>query len=71
MSGCVGSNGWAANHGAGGYLISPEGERNSAMCREHADRVIAEYRDKLGEEWWFDPLAAAQTPQAAISEAAS
>jgi hypothetical protein len=41
------------NHLAEGWLISPEGKPIMAMCRQCAKPVIAEYRDKIGEEWTF------------------
>jgi len=34
-------------------LCAPDGTRNLGyMCKEHAARVINEYRDKLGQEWY-------------------
>ena len=34
-------------------LIAPDGTSvpGCAMCREHAEEVIAEYSEKLGETW--------------------
>jgi hypothetical protein len=37
------------------WLISPEGHRIGTMCQMHADEVIAEYRNKLGEVWSTEP----------------
>jgi hypothetical protein len=48
-----GRTGLPENHLAEGWLLSPEGKPILAMCRQCAALVIAEYRDKLGEEWTF------------------
>jgi hypothetical protein len=41
------------DHDATVYLIAPDGERipGGGSCAFHAERVITEYREKLGEEW--------------------
>jgi hypothetical protein len=48
-------NGFATNHPADGWLVSPEGRRIVATCRRYAETVIAEYHAKLGEQWTFEP----------------
>ena len=50
-----GKTGMPADHEATGWLISPNGNRVVSMCETHADLVIAEYRDTLGENWRFAP----------------
>lgn len=47
--------GLALAHLSEGMLVCPDGRRISAMCRAHAEQCIKEYRDKLGEQWSFEP----------------
>jgi hypothetical protein len=48
-------DGHRQGHVAEGWLCSPEGTRIVTQCREHAERVISEYKEKLGETWTFAP----------------
>lgn len=41
---------------AEGDLLAPNGQRTGVMCRACAETVIAEYRDKLGQVWRFEPF---------------
>ncbi len=38
-------------------MLAPDGVRvpGGTMCQAHADAVIAEYREKLGEQWSTQP----------------
>jgi hypothetical protein len=64
---CVDGHGFPHTHFAHGWLVSPEGRPVQAMCSEKAERVIAEYLEKLGEVWTFgaansgDAISAANT----------
>jgi hypothetical protein len=42
-----------SQHDAGGFLVSPEGNRVLPMCRYHAEHLIAQYA-KSGEAWTFE-----------------
>lgn len=52
---CTNGLGYREDHEAEGWIISPEGRPIIAMCRRQAEKVINEYREKLGEEWTFRP----------------
>jgi hypothetical protein len=43
------------NHFADGWLCSSEGRPISRFCRASAERIMAEFREKLGEDWSFRP----------------
>ena len=58
---CTDGTGQPQVHPADGWLLSPDGIRITEMCRAHADGVIAEYREALGEEWGFAPHGADET----------
>jgi hypothetical protein len=40
------------------WLIHPDGTRNPGgyVCQTHADEILSEYRDKLGESWSTVPI---------------
>ena len=40
------------------WLHSPDGKRNPGgfVCQEHADEIIGEYQEKLGETWRTEPI---------------
>lgn len=63
LLGCpCGFGGVAQKHKADGHLVAPDGDRIVPMCRADAEAVIAEYAEKLGEAWTFEP--APQEPPA-------
>ncbi len=53
---CRDGKGERHNVEAEGEIISPEGQALGFMCKAHAERVIAEYKEKLGEGWTFRPF---------------
>jgi hypothetical protein len=44
------------------WLIHPDGGRNPGgyVCQDCADKILSEYRDKLGESWSTVPILEAQ-----------
>ena len=40
------------------WLIQPDGKRNPLgwLCQKHADAIVQEYAEKLGELWTLEPL---------------
>ena len=40
------------------WLIAPDGKLNPGgyLCQHHADAIISEYQEKLGEGWNSTPL---------------
>lgn len=54
-----GVDGRPQDHDAEGMLVGPDGEPKSCtlrQCHACAEVVIREYREKLGEEWTFQPF---------------
>src|SRR5690606_22848560 len=45
------------------YLIAPDGEPcpGGCYCRTHGERIVTEYREKLGEEWRLVPIVKGAT----------
>jgi hypothetical protein len=50
---CTDGQGVLTKHQAEGWIVSPAGKRIARQCRDCADLVITEYREKLGQEWSF------------------
>lgn len=44
---------------ATGVLVAPDGEAvpHPGLCKAHADAVIAQYRQHLGEQWTLRPFS--------------
>jgi len=51
-----GVDGRPQDHDAEGWTVSPEGLRISRQCRRCSEAATTEYREKLGEEWTFQPF---------------
>lgn len=53
---CTDGQGIRQDHIAEGWIVQPDGKRNpgGTMCRKHAQEVIDEYQEKLGENWTFE-----------------
>lgn len=59
---CTDGQGYQRGHPADGWTCAPGGRRIVAQCRAHAEAVIREYAEKLGEVWTFASTEGRQTP---------
>lgn len=51
---CIDGKGIRQSHISEGVIVSPDGRPISHMCRSCAQRVIDEYKEKLGVIWTFE-----------------
>lgn len=66
---CVDGKGRRTTHPAEGYIVAPDGDRIGVMCQREAQEVIAEYAEKLGQAWTFEPVSDDANTGATVSGA--